>query len=278
MDDLIRNRNAKLAAFQQEINTLKQTLSNHVKEKESLSKTLTVFKTESKEKESKYIDKEIVLENQKKTGKHYLTSFLVKTFKHTFDTSVKSHTPVRIKAPSEVLKVVKKRTTFDAIKADQFDSIKKTRVRSKEHSGSLIAQIYAKSVKNSDLNVQFQEKVFSIATLKNELRKLKGKNVVDTAVSNPIATIAPGMFKLDFKPIAHRLKNNKDAHEFGGVTAKPLSTPMVGRSLNVDNDPFRSCEDDEEILGPNIPYLSAIGALMYLTNCTRTDISFAVNL
>ncbi|GJT43624.1 zf-CCHC domain-containing protein [Tanacetum coccineum] len=36
MDDLIRNRNAKLAAFQQEIDTLKETLSNHVKEKESL--------------------------------------------------------------------------------------------------------------------------------------------------------------------------------------------------------------------------------------------------
>ncbi|GJS65521.1 hypothetical protein Tco_0680085 [Tanacetum coccineum] len=49
--------------------------------------------------------------------------------------------------------------------------------------------------------------------------------------------------------------------------AKPLSTPMVGRSLNVDNDPFRPCEDDEEVLGPEVPYLSAIEALMYLTNC-----------
>ncbi|GJZ73948.1 integrase, catalytic region, zinc finger, CCHC-type containing protein [Tanacetum coccineum] len=51
---------------EQEIDTLKETLSNNVKEKESLSKTLTVFKTESKEKESKYIDKEIVLEKQNK--------------------------------------------------------------------------------------------------------------------------------------------------------------------------------------------------------------------
>ncbi|GKD43177.1 hypothetical protein Tco_1267822, partial [Tanacetum coccineum] len=50
--------------------------------------------------------------------------------------------------------------------------------------------------------------------LKNELRKLKGKNVVNTAVSTPIATtIAPGMFKLDINPISHRLKNNRDAHE-----------------------------------------------------------------
>ncbi|GKB87183.1 hypothetical protein Tco_0959455 [Tanacetum coccineum] len=66
MDDLILDRNAKLADFQQEIDTLKETLSNNVKESESLSKTLTVFKTESKEKESKYIDKEIVLEKQNK--------------------------------------------------------------------------------------------------------------------------------------------------------------------------------------------------------------------
>ncbi|GKB48866.1 retrovirus-related pol polyprotein from transposon TNT 1-94, partial [Tanacetum coccineum] len=69
------------------------------------------------------------------------------------------------------------------------------------------------SIENSDLNAQLQEKVFAITTLKNELRKLKGKNVVDTAVSKPNATIAPGMFKLDIEPISHRLKNNRDAHE-----------------------------------------------------------------
>ncbi|GJX35983.1 hypothetical protein Tco_0247540 [Tanacetum coccineum] len=96
MDDLICDRNAKLAALQQEINTLKETLSNNVKEKESLSETLTVFKTKSKEKESK---------------------------------------------------------------------------------------------------------------------KIKGKNVVNTVVSKPNATLAPGVFKLDIEPISTRLKNNRDAHE-----------------------------------------------------------------
>nr|GEV49670.1 putative reverse transcriptase domain-containing protein [Tanacetum cinerariifolium] len=54
---------------------------------------------------------------------------------------------------------------------------------------------------------------FAIAALKNELRKLKGKNVVDYAISKPIATIVPGMFKLDIEPISHRLKNNRDDHE-----------------------------------------------------------------
>ncbi|GKB93749.1 hypothetical protein Tco_0979886 [Tanacetum coccineum] len=64
MDDMIWNRNAKFAAFKQEIDSLKQTLSKHVKEKESLLTTFTVFKKESKEKENKYIDNEIDLEKK----------------------------------------------------------------------------------------------------------------------------------------------------------------------------------------------------------------------
>ena len=60
--------------------------------------------------------------------------------------------------------------------------------------------------------------------------------------------------------------------------AHPLSTPMVVRSLDVNKDPFRPQEKDEEILGSEVPYLSAIGALMYLANTTRPDIAFAVNL
>lgn len=52
----------------------------------------------------------------------------------------------------------------------------------------------------------------------------------------------------------------------------PLSTPMVVSSLYTEKDPFRSREKDEELLGPEVPYLSAIGALMYLANYTRPDI------
>ncbi|GKA07056.1 hypothetical protein Tco_0686280, partial [Tanacetum coccineum] len=57
---------------------------------------------------------------------------------------------------------------------DQFDSIKKTRAFSKEHNDSLITQLNSKSMENTYLK---------------------------------------GMFKLDIKPISHRLKNNRDTHE-----------------------------------------------------------------
>ena len=60
--------------------------------------------------------------------------------------------------------------------------------------------------------------------------------------------------------------------------AHPLSSPMVVRSLDVDKDPFRPRESNEEVLSPEVPYLSAVGALMYLASHTRPDISFAVNL
>ena len=57
-----------------------------------------------------------------------------------------------------------------------------------------------------------------------------------------------------------------------------LSTPMVVQSLDVEKYPFRPKEDGEAILGPKVPYLSAIGAFMYLANCTWPDIAFSVNL
>ena len=56
--------------------------------------------------------------------------------------------------------------------------------------------------------------------------------------------------------------------------AHPLSLPMIVHSLDVKNDSFCPCENGEELLGPEVPYLSVIGALMYLANCTQPDIVF----
>jgi hypothetical protein len=59
----------------------------------------------------------------------------------------------------------------------------------------------------------------------------------------------------------------------------PLKTTMVVRSLDMMNkDQFRPQDEDEELLRTEVPYLSAIKTLMYIANCTRLDIAFAVNL
>ncbi|GJS47667.1 hypothetical protein Tco_0597788 [Tanacetum coccineum] len=96
---------------------------------------------------------------------------------------------------------------------EQFDSIKKTRVHSKEQSDSLIDKLNLKSAENEDLKAQIQDKVFMITSLKNDLRKLKGKEIVDIVAQIPSAnTIVPGMFKLDLEPLAPRLLQNREAH------------------------------------------------------------------
>ncbi|GKD35076.1 hypothetical protein Tco_1250585 [Tanacetum coccineum] len=66
IDDIIRDKNSQFADFEKEINSLKQTLSEQLKEKESLITAFNVFKNESKEKEAKNIDKEIALEKKVK--------------------------------------------------------------------------------------------------------------------------------------------------------------------------------------------------------------------
>ena len=60
--------------------------------------------------------------------------------------------------------------------------------------------------------------------------------------------------------------------------AHPLSSPMIVRSLDAKKDHFRPKEENEALFGPEVPYLSAIGALLYLAQCTRPDIAFPVNL
>ncbi|GJX95275.1 putative reverse transcriptase domain-containing protein [Tanacetum coccineum] len=63
--------------------------------------------------------------------------------------------------------------------------------------------------------VEEPEKVFFITSLKNDLRKLKGKEIADNAaqVSN-VTTIDPRMYKLDLVILSPKVKNNREAHEY----------------------------------------------------------------
>ncbi|GKA75322.1 retrovirus-related pol polyprotein from transposon TNT 1-94, partial [Tanacetum coccineum] len=91
-----------------------------------------------------------------------------------------------------------------------YDSIKPACIRSKEQCDDLIKQVNLKSVEISNLNASLQEKVLVITALKDDLRKLKGKALVDNAVTTH--TIDPEMLKIDVEPITPKLLNKQTAH------------------------------------------------------------------
>jgi hypothetical protein len=70
----------------------------------------------------------------------------------------------------------------------------------------------------------------------------------------------------------------KVLEKFNMNMSYPSKTPMVVRSLDLEKDPFKLRDDEEQILGPEFTYLSVVDALMYLANNTRLHIAFVVNL
>nr|GEV49025.1 hypothetical protein [Tanacetum cinerariifolium] len=91
-----------------------------------------------------------------------------------------------------------------------YDSIKPSRVRSKEQCDDLIKQVNLKSAKIFDLNASIQEKVLVITALKESLSKLKGKEVVNEAV--PLHSIDPELLKIDVAPLSLKLWKNRTIH------------------------------------------------------------------
>nr|GEZ71650.1 hypothetical protein [Tanacetum cinerariifolium] len=91
-----------------------------------------------------------------------------------------------------------------------YDSIKSSCIRLKEQCDDLIKKVNIKSAENFDLNASLQEKVLVIIDLKDTLRKLKGKAVVDEAVI--LHPIDPELLKIDVALLAPILQNNRTAH------------------------------------------------------------------
>ncbi|GJT59815.1 hypothetical protein Tco_1003348 [Tanacetum coccineum] len=84
---------------------------------------------------------------------------------------------INIELEHKVAKLLKENETLKKHYKDLYDSIKVTRTKTIEQTTSLIA-------KNDEFKAQLQEKGFTIAALKNELRKLKG-NSMDTKFAKP---------------------------------------------------------------------------------------------
>ncbi|GJW55698.1 hypothetical protein Tco_0099783, partial [Tanacetum coccineum] len=146
----------------------------------------------------------------------------------------KDTTIVKLK---ENIKRLNKTSTTNSVKKD-IDEIETINI-----------ELEHRSVEISDLNAQLQEKVFVITTLKIDLRKLKGKDIVDNAaqVSNA-TTIAPGMFKIDPVILAPRDKNNRETHIYylkHTMEQAAILREIVeqAKSLNpLDNASYTACK------------------------------------
>nr|GEW56590.1 hypothetical protein [Tanacetum cinerariifolium] len=162
-----------------------------------------------------------------------------------------------------------------------YDSIKSSRIRSKEQCDDLIKQVNIKSVENSNFNASLQEKVLVITALKDNLRKLKGKAVVDEAVI--LHLIDSELLKIDVAPLAPKLRNNKTAHyDYLKHTQEEIATLREivkhERSLNLLNNSLDyTCKYTKRIqelliiIKQTCPCINALGdKLMAVTSMNKT--------
>nr|GEW09311.1 retrovirus-related Pol polyprotein from transposon TNT 1-94 [Tanacetum cinerariifolium] len=132
MDDMIKEK----LALKQQIDSHDQNLSIQIKEKESLLQTFTVFKNESKEKENKYMENEIDLENKikeldnivYKVAQSALTVHMLAKPHVFYDNTHKQ--ALGIEAPSELPKVSLVNTSLKKLKfhLSKFDTVEKKRI------------------------------------------------------------------------------------------------------------------------------------------------------
>ncbi|GJW88552.1 retrovirus-related pol polyprotein from transposon TNT 1-94 [Tanacetum coccineum] len=117
---------------------------------------------------------------------------------------------INIELDHRVTKLIAENEHLKQTYKQLYDSIKPARIRSKEQCDDLINQVNIKSAEISDLNASLQEKALAITALKDELRKLKGKSLVDNNVSNHPSD--PELHQVNVEPITPKLLNKRTAH------------------------------------------------------------------
>ncbi|GKC92147.1 hypothetical protein Tco_1157589 [Tanacetum coccineum] len=114
---------------------------------------------------------------------------------------------INIELDHRVTKLIAENEHLKQTYKQLYDSIKPSRIRSKEQCADLVNQVNLKSVEIFDLNACLREKVLVITTLKHELRKLKGKALVDNEVTQHL-----GGPEINTEPITPKLLNKRSAH------------------------------------------------------------------
>nr|GEU47172.1 integrase, catalytic region, zinc finger, CCHC-type, peptidase aspartic, catalytic [Tanacetum cinerariifolium] len=181
---------SKSCAQSLEIDNLKHIISEHLKEKESLEqKTVNECErcvTIKTELQRDFIKKECYdnlvpregndhyeIERENQVSKCNVKEEKIKRELEDIET-------INLKLDHRVTKIVAENKHLKQTYKKLYDSIKSSRVRSKEQS------------------------------LKDTLSKIKGKAMVDEAV--PLHSIDPELLKIDVAPLAPKLRNNRTAH------------------------------------------------------------------
>ncbi|GJR12801.1 hypothetical protein Tco_0795453 [Tanacetum coccineum] len=136
------------------------------------------------------------------------------------------HSVAKLLAENEILH--KEKEHLKQTYKDLFDSIKSTRVQTKNQNDSLMEQLNKKSNENADVLAQIQKKGFAIAALKNELRKLTG-NSVNTKFAKP---------SILGKPVGQPLKNQSVVRQPTAFKSERprISKPRFASQVDVNND------------------------------------------
>ncbi|GJY02034.1 hypothetical protein Tco_0360186 [Tanacetum coccineum] len=193
-----------------------------------LKKTVAQFQKDFSRMEAHCIALELKYQNQAlKSGQH--GQILNETSnKAKIKKEIDAYETINIELEHSVAKLLtenehlnKENETLKKHYKDLYDSIKITRSKTIEQTTSLLAN-------NADLKAQIQEKVFAIAALKNDLRKLKG-NSVDTKFAK---TSVLG------KPVLQSLRNQSVVRQPNAFKSErpQMSKPRFASQVDVNNN------------------------------------------
>nr|GEZ95443.1 hypothetical protein [Tanacetum cinerariifolium] len=190
-----------------EIDNLKHTLSEHLKEKKSLQQMVTLLKNDFQKEESRNIDRELALEKQLEP-KLYDGSVIQKTNAIVIRDSEET-LMLEDESRSKILQKQKDPMMFEKqieLSAEQVFWSQNS-VNSEEPNLSTRPTIVEVP---KELPKVSMEKALVIIALKDTLSKLKGKSVVDEAVT--LHPIDLELLRIDVASLAPKLRNNRTAH------------------------------------------------------------------
>nr|GEU29006.1 retrovirus-related Pol polyprotein from transposon TNT 1-94 [Tanacetum cinerariifolium] len=198
-----------------EIDNLKHTLSEHLKEKESLEQMVTLLKNDFQKEESRNIDRELALEKQT-SSRFQNPCYLQKAQQlepKLYDGSVIQKTNAIVIRDSEETLMLEDESRFKMLQKQKDPMMSKKKVNTKPNSvnfeePNLFTRPTIVEVPK-ELPKVSMEKVLVITALKDTLSKLKGKAVVNEAIT--LHPIDPELLRIDVAPLALKLRNNRIA-------------------------------------------------------------------